>query len=112
MSIDIDWENLTTGRDGLALAGSIRAFIHAKFQQVALPGFIRAVSIQSFEFGAECPVVELKDVCDPLPDFYGSSSEEDSDSEDSAHGDPSHEQPRRMPPPPPPPRLSARPLPQ
>lgn len=86
MSVDIDWESLTTGPDGLELAESFRAFIHDKFQQVALPQFIKSVEVHSFDFGNECPIVELKDVCDPLPDFY----EDDEDDEDEAgeEGDP------------------------
>ncbi|MCJ1419765.1 Mitochondrial distribution and morphology protein 12 [Xylographa parallela] len=83
MSIDIDWENLTTGADGLNLAETIRDFIHDKFQQVALPRFIRSVEVHSFEFGKECPVVELKDICDPLPEFY----EDDEDDDDEEDGD-------------------------
>ena len=82
MSIDIDWENLTTGADGLHLAETIRDFIHDKFQQVALPRFIRSVEVHAFEFGKECPVVELKDICDPLPEFY-----EDEEDEDEGEGD-------------------------
>ncbi|MCJ1337513.1 Mitochondrial distribution and morphology protein 12 [Bachmanniomyces sp. S44760] len=81
MSIDIDWENLTSGPDGLALAQSIREFIHDKFQQVELPRFIRSVEVHSFDFGDECPVVELKDVCDPLPDFYDKDEDENSESD-------------------------------
>ena len=78
MSIDIDWEGLTTGPEGHELAESIRDFIHDKFQQVQLPGFIRSVHVHSFDFGKECPVVELKDIGDPLAEFY----ESDNDSED------------------------------
>lgn len=70
MSITIDWASLTTGPSGLALADSIRDFIHDKFQQVALPRFIRSVHVHTFDFGEECPVVELKDISDPLPEFY------------------------------------------
>ena len=80
MSVDIDWESLTTGPDGLQLAESVRAFIHDKFQQVALPQFIKSVEVHSFDFGKECPTVELKDVCDPLPDFYD-DDEDESDEE-------------------------------
>ena len=76
MSVDIDWARLTTGNDGLELAESIRAFIHDKFQQVALPRFIQSVEIHSFEFGDTPPTVELKDVCDPLPDFYEEDDED------------------------------------
>ncbi|KAL8787202.1 MAG: hypothetical protein Q9195_007893 [Heterodermia aff. obscurata] len=78
MSIDIDWENLTKGPEGLELAESIRDFIHDKFQQVQLPGFIRSVHVHSFDFGKECPVIEIKDIGDPLPEFY----ENDEDSQD------------------------------
>ena len=81
MSVDIDWENLTTGPDGLELADSIRDFIHERFQQIELPRFIQSVQVHSFDFGAECPIVELKDICDPLPDFYD-YNEDDSEDDD------------------------------
>ena len=86
MSIDIDWPKLTTGSDGLELAETIRAFINEKFQQVALPRFIRSVEVHSFEFGDQSPTVELKDVCDPIPDFYENDDESDSQ-EDEAKRD-------------------------
>ncbi|MCJ1355324.1 MAG: Mitochondrial distribution and morphology protein 12 [Icmadophila ericetorum] len=81
MSIDIDWESLTTGPDGFALAESIRDFINNKFQQVALPQFIRSVRVHSFDFGPECPVVELKDICNPLPEFYEDDESEEGEEE-------------------------------
>ncbi|KAL8627313.1 hypothetical protein Q9189_006986 [Teloschistes chrysophthalmus] len=86
MSIDIDWEGLTTGPEGVALAESIKDFIHDKFQQVQLPRFIRSVEVHAFDFGNECPIVELKDICDPLPDFYDaqdSYEEEDTTTEET-----------------------------
>ncbi|KAF2839426.1 hypothetical protein M501DRAFT_934364 [Patellaria atrata CBS 101060] len=79
MSVDINWETLTDGPDGLALAETIRAFIHDKFQQVTLPRFIRSVKVHSFDFGKVAPQVELKDICDPLSDFY--EDDEDVDNE-------------------------------
>jgi len=75
MSIDISWDTLTGGADGSARAESIRAFIHDRFQQVTLPRFIRSVHVHSFDFGSVSPEIEIKDICDPLPDFY----EEDED---------------------------------
>ena len=81
MSIEIDWHGLTNGADGEALAATIRGFIHERFQQVTLPRFIRSVEVHAFEFGEQAPEVEIKDICDPLPDFYDDSGEED-DSED------------------------------
>lgn len=83
MSITIDWPSLTSGPSGLALADSIRDFIHDKFQQVALPRFIRSVQVHSFDFGEECPVVELKDISDPLSVFYENEDDDDDDEEDS-----------------------------
>ena len=77
MSIDIDWDSLTTGPEGQELAESIRDFVHDKFQQVELPRFIRSVQVHSFDFGKECPVVELKDICDPLSEFYDNDDEEE-----------------------------------
>ena len=81
MSVDIDWATLTGGPDGLELAASIREFMHDKFQQIALPRFIRSVQVNGFEFGDEPPRIELKDICDPLPDFY--EDDEDEDGEDN-----------------------------
>jgi len=78
MSIDIDWETITTGPEGIELANSVRDFIHDKFQQVQLPRFIRSVHVHSFDFGKEAPVVDLKDISDPLPEFY---EDEDDDSD-------------------------------
>ncbi|KAF2127958.1 hypothetical protein P153DRAFT_386935 [Dothidotthia symphoricarpi CBS 119687] len=78
MSIDINWDTITGGADGSDRAETIRAFIHDRFQQVTLPRFIRSVHVHSFEFGSVPPVIEIKDICDPLPDFY----EEDEDCSD------------------------------
>ncbi|KAI1807083.1 hypothetical protein F4811DRAFT_508216 [Daldinia bambusicola] len=70
MSIDLNWETLTGGPDGAALAEQIRDFIHTKFQAVPLPRFIKSVKVHDFAFGTIPPSVVLKDICDPLPDFY------------------------------------------
>lgn len=83
MSIDLNWETLTTGPDGEALAHSIRDFIHTKFQSVPLPRFIKSVTVHDFEFGATPPELELKDITDPLPDFYEENSDADDDDDDS-----------------------------
>jgi len=71
MSFQFNWDALTGGPEGDALAETIRAFIHDRFQQVELPKLIRSVKVHAFDFGSVSPELELKDVCDPLPDFYG-----------------------------------------
>ena len=82
MSVDIKWETITSGPDGEALAEKIRQFVHDKFQQISLPRFINSVQVHSFDFGSICPDIEIKDVCDPLPDFY-----EDDESDDGLSSD-------------------------
>jgi mitochondrial distribution and morphology protein 12 len=86
MSVDINWERLTTGPDGTALAESIRDFIHQRFQTVTLPRFIKQVSVHAFEFGSIAPEIEIKDICDPLPDFYEEDDEDQGDGDDDEEG--------------------------
>ena len=77
MSIDVNWETATSGPDGDALAERIRSFIHDKFQQVALPRFIRSVQVHSFDFGTIPPDLEIKDFCEPFTDFYEEDEEDE-----------------------------------
>ncbi|KAK4042245.1 hypothetical protein C8A01DRAFT_33745 [Parachaetomium inaequale] len=83
MSIDLNWETVTGGPDGQELADQIRDFIHTKFQSVPLPRFIKSVTVHDFQFGAIPPEVELKDITDPLPDFYEDHVDSDLASDDS-----------------------------
>ncbi|KAL1612188.1 Mitochondrial distribution and morphology protein 12 [Paraconiothyrium brasiliense] len=87
MSIDISWETLTGGSDGSSRAESIRAFIHDRFQQVTLPRFIRSVHVHSFDFGSVTPEIEIKDICDPLPDFYEEDEDYPDEDEDAQADD-------------------------
>ncbi|KAI1771112.1 hypothetical protein F4818DRAFT_213361 [Hypoxylon cercidicola] len=82
MSIDLNWETLTGGPDGAALAEHIRDFIHTKFQSVPLPRFIKSVTVHDFAFGSIPPSVVLKDICDPLPDFYEENPDAPDDESD------------------------------
>jgi len=77
MSIEVDWATATSGPDGEALAERIRSFVHDKFQQVALPRFIRSVQVHSFEFGTIAPDLEIKDFCEPFSDFYEEDDDDD-----------------------------------
>jgi len=83
MSVDIDWKTLTEGPDGAALAESIRAFVHERFQHVSLPRLIRSVKCHGFDFGTVVPQIVLKDICDPLPDFYENDDEDNDDDDDA-----------------------------
>ena len=85
MSVDIRWETITSGPDGQELAEKVRAFIHDKFQQIELPRFISSVTVHSFDFGKDCPEIDIKDICDPLPEFYD-AGDEGGDEGDSVDG--------------------------
>ncbi|KAK8173383.1 hypothetical protein IWX90DRAFT_139467 [Phyllosticta citrichinensis] len=80
MSIDVNWSKLAGGEE------KVRQFIHDKFQQVTLPRFIRSVKVHSFDFGSATPDIEIKDICDPLPDFYDDDDDDNQD-DDSHPGD-------------------------
>lgn len=86
MSVDVNWETLTGGPDGAALAETIRAFIHERFQSIQLPKLIRSVAVHSFDFGEISPEIVLKDIGDPLPDFY-ETDDDDDDAADKATDD-------------------------
>ncbi|KOS17463.1 Mitochondrial distribution and morphology protein 12 [Escovopsis weberi] len=88
MSIDLNWETLTGGPDGDALAERIRVFIHSKFQTVQLPRFIRSVNVHGFDFGTVAPQLALKDITDPLPDFY---EQDDNDDDEDSSGEDEYE---------------------
>ncbi|TAQ86596.1 hypothetical protein B7494_g5072 [Chlorociboria aeruginascens] len=81
MSIDLNWETLTTGPDGALLSERIRNFVHEKFQTIPLPRFIKGVKVHTFEFGSIPPEIEIKDICDPLPDFYEETEDDDEEEE-------------------------------
>ncbi|KAH6643059.1 mitochondrial distribution and morphology protein 12 [Boeremia exigua] len=91
MSVDINWDTITGGADGSVRAEKIRAFIHDRFQQVTLPRFIRSVHVHSFDFGNVPPVIEIKDICDPLPDFYEEDAECSDEEQDVNGADEPHD---------------------
>ena len=77
MSININWETLTEGPDGRQLADKIRDFIDERFRNLPLPKLIRSVRAQAFDFGDTAPQITIKDICEPLPDFYETEDGED-----------------------------------
>ena len=66
------------GDDVNSLAESVRDFLDARFQQIALPPFLRAVHVTAFDFGHSPPEIEVRDVCEPLGEFYEEDGSEDS----------------------------------
>ena len=87
MSVEINWDTLTGGPDGAGLAEQIREFIHERFQVIPLPNLIRSVTVHSFDFGTIAPQVTIKDITDPLQDFYDTDGDDDDDDQDDEDGD-------------------------
>lgn len=87
MSVDINWDAITGGAERGDLANAVRDFVHERFQQIPLPRFIHAVKVHSFDFGSVAPDITIKDICDPLPDFYEIDESDDS----SIDGDARHD---------------------
>lgn len=72
---------MTEGPDGQELADKIKDFINDRFQALPLPKLIRSVKAQAFEFGSVAPQIVIKDICEPLPDFYETDEEDGSPGE-------------------------------
>ena len=87
MSVDVNWEILTGGPDGEALAETIREFIHERFQQISFPKLIRSVKVHAFDFGSIAPNIVLKDICEPLPDFYEADEADGEIGQEGHNGD-------------------------
>ncbi|PWW75638.1 hypothetical protein C7212DRAFT_205096 [Tuber magnatum] len=79
MSIEVNWETLTSGPDGARYAENIRSFVHERFQSVPFPKFIKSVNVHSFSFGNVPPDIEIKELCDPYPEFYEDDDDDDND---------------------------------
>ena len=59
------------------LAESVRTFLDARFQQITLPPFLNAVRVTAFDFGDVPPEIEVRDVCEPLGEFYDDDDDDD-----------------------------------
>lgn len=87
MSIDLNWETLTSGPDGARYAAHVRDFIHTKFQTIPFPTFIKSVHVHSFTFGSTPPEIEIKEICDPYPEFYEEDEDDYAEESDSEGGE-------------------------
>lgn len=87
MSIDINWDTLTGGPDGQELADKIRDFIDERFRNLPLPKLIRSVRAQAFDFGSTAPQITIKDICEPLADFYETDENEEGHDDSTPQAD-------------------------
>ncbi|KAJ3039714.1 Mitochondrial distribution and morphology protein 12 [Rhizophlyctis rosea] len=66
MSFIIAWELLNDGED----AARLRTFLNNRFASIQRPPFIGNMEVTDLDFGDEPPDLTIKDICDPLPEFY------------------------------------------
>jgi len=72
MSVDLDWDNLTS-----ELANSLVEILNRQLSSAARPSFIGPVEVVSFEFGNVPPDVEVIDIRNVHPDFLEDDEEQD-----------------------------------
>ncbi|KAJ3342451.1 Mitochondrial distribution and morphology protein 12 [Gonapodya sp. JEL0774] len=65
MSLDINWEKLDP-----SIAESLKEWLNGHFRNIDRPSFIGAIEVRQFDFGSVPPDVIIRDLTDPLPEFY------------------------------------------
>lgn len=103
MSIEINWDTLMEDGGG-QLSETIRLFLDQRFKEMALPSYLKSISVTSFDLGKVAPDIVIQRITDPFPEFY--VDDDDSSSTPPSGQDPdSHTplSPAPTPPPPPPP---------
>ncbi|CCC69787.1 hypothetical protein NCAS_0D02060 [Naumovozyma castellii] len=72
MSFNINWSEI--GSDA-SISEAVKDHLSSYLQNVSLPSFVNNLKITDFSFGAIAPTIILKEITDPLPDFYESVNE-------------------------------------
>ena len=72
MSVDLDWDNLTS-----ELANSLVEILSRQLSSATRPSFIGPIEVVSFEFGNVPPDVEIIDIRNIHPDFLEDDEEQD-----------------------------------
>ncbi|KAJ3220510.1 Mitochondrial distribution and morphology protein 12 [Clydaea vesicula] len=70
MSFDINW-NLLDDK----IADSLKEFLNNHLKDLETPEFLGPIRVSTFEFGSEPPSVIIKDITEPLTEFYLSDNE-------------------------------------
>ncbi|SCU79462.1 LANO_0A06326g1_1 [Lachancea nothofagi CBS 11611] len=96
MSFEINWENLV---DDQAINSSIKSFLNSQLQSISLPSYVSSLQVTGFRLGDTPPKIILREISDPLNEFYEHISNErlpkehETDSEDSSSSQRSNEEP-------------------
>lgn len=73
MSLEIDWESI---RGDPNVNKSINEFLNLRLQELELPSYVNNLKVTNFDLGAIAPEITLKQMDDPLDEFYTYLQEE------------------------------------
>ncbi|QLG74394.1 hypothetical protein HG535_0G02770 [Zygotorulaspora mrakii] len=73
MSFEIDWSELESD---VRLNESIRKHLNSYLETVSLPSYVGNLRILNFDLGKIAPNITLREISDPLNDFYEAISED------------------------------------
>jgi len=82
MSLNIDWSVLDA-----EIAETVRAYLDDALQeslQTAKPAFIGSLRVLEFDFGTIPPEITIRNLCQPMPEFYLRDDESSDDVDDLA----------------------------
>ncbi|OLL27142.1 Mitochondrial distribution and morphology protein 12 [Neolecta irregularis DAH-3] len=65
MAVEFDWTKLDS-----SVANDIKIMLNSHFASITLPNFLRSIEIIDIDLGSVPPSVFVKDISDPLDDFY------------------------------------------
>lgn len=67
MSVEIDWDNI---RGDLSVNQGVKDFLNSRLQEFELPSYVNNLKVTNFDLGTMPPNVILKQMDDPLDEFY------------------------------------------
>ncbi|SCU91186.1 LAFA_0F02322g1_1 [Lachancea sp. 'fantastica'] len=82
MSFEINWEDV--GEDPV-INNSIKAFLNSQLQAIALPSYVNSLQVTDFRLGHIPPKITLREITDPLSEFYEHVAEEEERTKSKEH---------------------------
>lgn len=80
MSFDIDWSELESDA---RLNESIKTHLNSYLQSIDLPNYVSNLRILDFSLGKIAPKIILREISDPLDDFYTALNEDEAKTDDN-----------------------------
>ncbi|SCU87482.1 LAME_0D10242g1_1 [Lachancea meyersii CBS 8951] len=84
MSFEINWDNV--GDDPL-INNSIKSFLNSQLQSISLPSYVNSLQVTNFCLGNIPPKIILREITDPLDEFYEHVASEELPREPETDGD-------------------------